>query len=39
MFCKGLVFKRDVLLDLIYNFKLVIKLINKIMLDGKCGIV
>lgn len=39
MLCKGLVMKRDVLLDLVYNFKLVICLINCIMFDGKCGVV
>ena len=32
---KGNVIKRDVLLDPIYNSKLVTRLINKIMLDGK----
>lgn len=39
MFCKGFVVKCDVLLDLIYNLKLVICLINCVMVDGKCGIV
>lgn len=34
---KGLVAKRDVLPDPIYNSKLVTRLINKIMLDGKRG--
>lgn len=34
---KGYVAKRDVLPDPIYNSKLVTKLINKIMLDGKRG--
>lgn len=38
MFCKGFVVKCDVLLDLIYNLKLVICLINCVMVDGKCGI-
>jgi small subunit ribosomal protein S7 len=32
---KGHVAKRDVLQDPIYNSKLVTRLINKIMLDGK----
>ena len=32
---KGNVVKRDVLPDPIYNTKLVTKLINKIMIDGK----
>ena len=32
---KGHVAKRDVLVDPIYNSKLVTRLINKIMLDGK----
>src|SRR5574344_703586 len=34
---KGSVAKRDVLPDPIYNSKLVTKLINRIMLDGKKG--
>ena len=34
---KGNVAKRDVLPDPIYNSKLVTRLINKIMLDGKKG--
>ena len=34
---KGYIAKRDVLPDPIYNSKLVTKLINKIMLDGKRG--
>jgi small subunit ribosomal protein S7 len=34
---KGAVAKRDVLADPIYNSKLVTRLINKIMLDGKKG--
>ena len=34
---KGYVAKRDVLPDPIYNSKLVTKLINKIMIDGKSG--
>lgn len=34
---KGYIPKRDVLPDPIYNSKLVTKLINKIMLDGKKG--
>ena len=34
---KGPVAKRDVLPDPIYNSKLVTKLINKLMLDGKRG--
>ena len=34
---KGSVAKRDVLPDPIYNSKLVTRLINKIMLDGKRG--
>ena len=34
---KGSVAKRDVLPDPIYNSKLVTRLINKIMLDGKKG--
>ena len=32
---KGYIAKRDVLVDPIYNSKLVTRLINKIMLDGK----
>jgi small subunit ribosomal protein S7 len=35
---KGHVAKRDVLVDPIYNSKLVTRLINKIMLDGKKGV-
>ena len=35
---KGYVAKRDVLVDPIYNSKLVTRLINKIMLDGKKGV-
>lgn len=35
---KGHVAKRDVLADPIYNSKLVTRLINKIMLDGKRGV-
>ena len=34
---KGHIAKRDVLADPIYNSKLVTRLINKIMLDGKKG--
>ena len=34
---KGSLPKRDVLPDAIHNSKLVTKLINKIMLDGKRG--
>ena len=34
---KGHVAKREVLADPIYNSKLVTKLINSIMLDGKKG--
>jgi len=34
---KGPVSKRDVLPDPIYNSKLVTKLINKMMIDGKRG--
>ena len=34
---KGSVGKRDVLPDPIYNSKLVTRLINKIMIDGKKG--
>lgn len=34
---KGYIAKRDVLVDPIYNSKLVTRLINKIMLDGKRG--
>lgn len=34
---KGHITKRDVLADPLYNSKLVTKLINKIMLDGKRG--
>ena len=32
---KGHIAKRDVLVDPIYNSKLVTRLINKIMIDGK----
>ncbi len=35
---KGHIAKRDVLQDPIYNSKLVTRLINKIMLDGKRGV-
>ena len=35
---KGHVAKRDVLVDPIYNSKLVTRLINKIMIDGKKGL-
>lgn len=35
---KGSIPKRDVLADPIYNSKLITKLINKIMLDGKRGV-
>jgi small subunit ribosomal protein S7 len=35
--CKGHIQKRDVLADPIYNSKIVTKLINNIMLDGKKG--
>ena len=35
---KGHVAKRDVLADPIYNSKLVTRLINKIMIDGKKGV-
>ena len=35
---KGNIAKRDVLADPIYNSKLVTRLINKIMLDGKKGV-
>lgn len=35
---KGHVAKRDVLVDPIYNSKLVTRLINKIMVDGKRGV-
>ena len=35
---KGYIAKRDVVADPIYNSKLVTKLINKIMLDGKKGV-
>ena len=34
---KGYIAKRDVLVDPIYNSKLVTRLINKIMIDGKRG--
>ena len=34
---KGHIAKRDVLVDPIYNSKLVTRLINKIMIDGKKG--
>ena len=35
---RGKVSKRDVLLDPVYNSKLVTRLINNIMLDGKKGV-
>ena len=35
---KGHVAKRDVLPDPVYNSKLISKLINNIMLDGKKGV-
>ena len=35
---KGYIAKRDVLADPIYNSKLVTRLINKLMIDGKRGI-
>lgn len=35
---KGHIAKRDVLVDPIYNSKLVTRLINKIMVDGKRGV-
>ncbi|MFV0480291.1 MAG: 30S ribosomal protein S7 [Anaerorhabdus sp.] len=35
---KGYIAKRDVLADPIYNSKLITRLINKIMLDGKRGV-
>ncbi|MFA5660637.1 MAG: 30S ribosomal protein S7 [Bacilli bacterium] len=35
---KGHVVKRDVLIDPIYNSKLITRLINKIMIDGKKGV-
>ena len=35
---KGHVAKRDVLVDPVYNSKLVSRLINKIMIDGKKGV-
>ena len=35
---KGFIAKRDVLPDPIYNSKLISKLINNIMLDGKKGV-
>ncbi|HAM62696.1 MAG TPA: 30S ribosomal protein S7 [Erysipelotrichaceae bacterium] len=35
---KGFIAKRDVLIDPIYNSKLVTKLINRIMIDGKRGV-
>ena len=35
---KGHIAKRDVLADPIYNSKLVTRLINKVMLDGKRGV-
>ncbi|MBQ1511972.1 MAG: 30S ribosomal protein S7 [Erysipelotrichaceae bacterium] len=35
---KGHIAKRDVLVDPIYNSKLVTRLVNKIMLDGKKGV-
>ena len=34
---KGYIAKRDVLPDPIYNSKLITKLINRIMIDGKRG--
>lgn len=39
MLRKGVFVKCEVLVDLMYNFKLVMCLINYLMLDGKCGIV
>ena len=36
--CKGHTQKRDVLADPMYNNKVVTKLINNIMLDGKKGV-
>ncbi len=35
---KGYIAKRDVLVDPIYNSKLVTRLVNKIMIDGKKGV-
>ena len=35
---KGHIAKRDVLVDPMYNSKLVTRLINKIMIDGKKGV-
>jgi len=35
---KGYIAKREVMPDPIYNDKVVTKLINKVMLDGKKGI-
>lgn len=35
---KGFIAKRDVLVDPIYNSKLVTRLINKVMIDGKRGV-
>lgn len=35
---KGHIAKRDVLVDPMYNSKLVTRLINKIMIDGKKGL-
>ena len=35
---RGNVAKRDVLLDPVYNSKLVTRLINNVMLDGKKGV-
>lgn len=35
---KGFIAKRDVLIDPIYSSKLVTRLINKIMIDGKRGV-
>ena len=35
---KGYIAKRDVLADPIYNSKLVTRLVNKIMIDGKKGV-
>ena len=34
---RGTIAKRDVLPDPVYNSKLVTKLVNRIMLDGKKG--
>ncbi len=35
---RGQIAKRDVLADPLYNYKVVTKLINNIMLDGKKGV-